>query len=32
MVFDFKVEPILPVQRPCAFTLKAWDKDPLSLK
>lgn len=32
MVFDFKVDPVLPVQRPCTFTLKAWDKDPLSMK
>ncbi len=32
MVFDFQLERNLPVKRPCAFTLKAWDKDPVLLK
>jgi hypothetical protein len=29
MLFDFEVDPQLPVKRPCSFTLKAWDKDVL---
>ena len=27
LVFDFEIDPQLPVKRPCSFTLKAWDKD-----
>ncbi len=29
LLFDFEVDPQLPVKRPCSFTLKAWDKDVL---
>eukprot|EP01043_Picozoa_sp_COSAG02_P071570 COSAG02_NODE_13128_length_1442_cov_1.304542_1_plen_374_part_10 len=31
-VYDFAVDQKLPVKQPCAFTLKAWDKDPLTFK
>ena len=31
-VFDFEVDQQLPVQHPCSFTLKAWDRDPLQFK
>ena len=32
LVYDFEVDPQLPVKRPCTFTLKAWDKDPTLFK
>lgn len=31
-VYDFAVDQKLPVKQPCSFTLKAWDKDPLTFK
>ena len=32
LVYDFEVNPQLPVEGPCSFTLKAWDKDPTLFK
>ena len=31
-VYDFEVDQQLPVARPCSFTLKAWDRDPIQFK
>ena len=31
-VYDFAVDQRLPIKRPCLFSLKAWDKDPLTFK
>ena len=31
MLFDFDIDPRLPVRTPCALTLKCWDKEPLRL-
>ena len=32
LVYDFAVDPQVPVKRPCSFTMKAWDKDPTQFK
>ena len=31
MLFNFEVDPRLPVRRPCTLTLKCWNKEPLRL-
>ena len=31
-VYDFAVDQRLPIKQPCLFSLKAWDKDPLTFK
>ena len=31
MLFDFDIDPRLPARKPCALTLKCWNKEPLRL-
>ena len=31
MLFNFEIDPRLPVRRPCTLTLKCWNKEPLRL-